>query len=49
LETKKRWSFVDSKKLVGLEKDVETSMIIQTMNTGKKTLKETEKAKETRK
>ena len=47
--TKKKWIYADTKKLAGLEKDVETSMIILILNIGKRIQEETEEAKRIRK
>ena len=49
METKKKWISADSRKLIGLEKDVETSMITLILNIGKRIQEETEEAKRIRK
>ena len=46
---KKSWKYVDFRKLAGLEKDVETFMKNQTLNTGKRIQKEIKDLKRTRK
>ncbi len=49
METKKKWISVDTKKLAGLEKDVETSMTTKTSNTGKRIQEETVEVERIRK
>ena len=49
LEIKKKWTSVDSRKLAGLGKDVETFMMNKIMNIGITTQEETEEVERTEK
>ncbi len=49
MEIKKKWTSVDSRKLAGLGKDVETFMMNKIMNIGITTQEETEEVERTEK